>query len=137
MNAKMSELHAATALAVLDEYDGVLVRRRAIARRLRERAGDGIGWQLGCDRSTWQFVPIELEEHRRETLIRRAGERAVEIRSYYEPLHTLGPVRAVSVVDADLRRTDELHRRIVCLPMATDLDDSEVDLLAGLLADAA
>ena len=57
LNAKMSELHAATALAVLDGYEEVLKVRRQSAARIRTSAAAELGWQAGCALSTWQFVP--------------------------------------------------------------------------------
>lgn len=134
INAKMSELHAATALAVLDGYDAVLERRRALAARIQKSAGSAVGWQEGCARSTWQFVPVVLSDsgHRDRLIERCRGN--VEVRTYYEPLSEQLGFGAISS-SADLRRTDDLSARILCLPMANDLDDVEVTKVAAVLAD--
>ncbi|MDX6597374.1 MAG: hypothetical protein QOE87_1261, partial [Gaiellales bacterium] len=59
LNAKLPEWSAATALAVLDGYDDVLERRRAIAARmLAELAAHGYRRQTGTGAAAWQFVPV-------------------------------------------------------------------------------
>lgn len=125
LNAKMSELHAATALAVLDDFDEVLKRRSQAATKLRERIGEGPSWQLGCDRSTWQFVPLAFEnEEDRALVLGRCGTK-VETRTYYQPIQQL---IADHVLDATggTPHTERLYRRILCLPMANDLADEEI-----------
>jgi dTDP-4-amino-4,6-dideoxygalactose transaminase len=132
LNAKMSELHAATALAVLDRLDSILDSRRAAAAALRERGGGSASWQAGCELSTWQFVPVALASpEQRQALVEDCRGR-VEARVYYEPLSELMPA-ATTVVGDGLARTDDLHRRILCLPMANDLSAAELDTIASLL----
>jgi dTDP-4-amino-4,6-dideoxygalactose transaminase len=135
LNAKMSELHAATALAVLDEFESILASRRRSATRIRAAAGPGITWQSGCELSTWQFVPVAFRDsQQREQVIRSCRDR-VQTRTYYQPLHTMEPFRQTLVAGGDLSRTEDLHARLLCLPMANDLDDSELEILASLLRD--
>ena len=132
LNAKMSELHAATALAVLDGIDEVLERRRVSAAAIRSQAGDALAWQEGSERSTWQFVPVAAPgpEERRAIAARADGR--VETRVYYEPLDRLMPGQTTA--PGDLIRTAELHERIICLPMANDLTEAEVGSIATTIA---
>jgi dTDP-4-amino-4,6-dideoxygalactose transaminase len=133
-NAKMSELHAATALAVLDELDSILERRRRAAMSIQEGAGIGIGWQQGFERSTFQFVPVALpDEEQRARLVEHCRDR-LEVRIYYEPLDSLAPHRWE--VLGDLRTTHDLHRRVLCLPMANDLTESEIGEIVAVLRQA-
>jgi dTDP-4-amino-4,6-dideoxygalactose transaminase len=126
LNGKMSELHAATALAVLDDYDDILVRRRAAAAQLRVVAGDEVAWQQDCERSTWQFAPVAFPDapRRSAAVDRCAGE--IETRTYYEPLHRMPAFRGRSRAADGLARTEELAARLLCMPMANDLTDGEV-----------
>lgn len=122
LNAKMSELHAATALATFDQLDAILANRRAMAGEIRAMAAEFCSWQQGCERSTWQFVPVALDDgDRRNRLVEACRER-IEVRIYYEPLDRLAPGRWPTL---DLTHTGELHRRLVCLPMANDLSEAE------------
>jgi dTDP-4-amino-4,6-dideoxygalactose transaminase len=134
LNAKMSELHAATALAVLDELDSILDARRHAASTIRAQAADGLTWQSGCERSTWQFVPVAFADtHQRDAAVLACAGR-VEVRTYYEPLHTMEPFRHIAVTQDDLTATEDLYRRILCLPMANDLTEDEMSAVAGVLA---
>ena len=132
LNAKMSELHAATALAVLDGLDSILERRRGAAAAIRARAGSGASWQAGSERSTWQFVPVALaDSERRERVVEACRER-IEVRVYYQPLSELAP-EPPPVVGGGLAETDDLGRRIICMPMANDLTEAEVGAIGATL----
>ncbi|MBS1675767.1 MAG: DegT/DnrJ/EryC1/StrS family aminotransferase [Actinobacteria bacterium] len=129
LNAKMSELHAATALAVLDEYDSVLKRRRAAAADLRARVEAPVTWQRESERSTWQFAPLLFaDEGRREQALANCAD-AVETRVYYRPVGQLIPDQ-VDVTEGGTPNAEDLHRRLLCLPMANDLSADEVATIA-------
>jgi dTDP-4-amino-4,6-dideoxygalactose transaminase len=133
LNAKMSELHAATALAVLDEFDSILEARRRAAARIREESGLDVTWQAGAEYSTWQFVPVAFRDQDQRTRAVSMCRDHVETRTYYEPLHTIEPFRHWPVADGDLTRTDDLCKRVLCLPMTNDLTDTELDGIATVL----
>jgi dTDP-4-amino-4,6-dideoxygalactose transaminase len=133
LNAKMSELHAATALAVLDEYDAVLERRRAAAADLRGRIEARADWQRECERSTWQFAPLLFasEAERERALAACADE--VETRVYYQPVGQLIPDQ-VTVTEGGVPNAEDLYRRLLCLPMANDLSGDEVAAIAAAVS---
>ena len=133
LNAKMSELHAAVGLAVLDEYDSILERRRCAATQIQERATAAITWQAGCERSTWQFVPVAFSDvgHRREA--EKLCEGKVEVRTYYQPIHLTEQFDGFPIYDGRLEHTTELHDRVLCLPMANDLSDEEISAIGAIL----
>jgi dTDP-4-amino-4,6-dideoxygalactose transaminase len=135
LNAKMSELHAAAALAMLDRLDDVLAARRRAAAAIRDGAGGGVQWQTGCERSTWQFVPVALADGERRSAVLEACRGAVETRSYYEPLDRLLPPGSVDAGD-DLATTGALSARTLSLPMANDLGAEEIAAISAVLADA-
>lgn len=133
-NGKMSELHAATALAVLDRFDGVLRERRAAAAALRREAPAGLGWQQEAERSTWQFVPVALAG---AVALHDAVERSretVEVRRYYRPLHQMTPYAELPTGAGGLGVTDRLADRVLCFPMANDLTASELEHVGAALA---
>lgn len=140
LNGKMSELHAATALAVLDDFDDVLARRRDAAAMLRDAADRSLAWQAGCERSTWQFVPVlHPDVATRADTTHRARDR-VETRAYYLPLHRMPAFEGAYVADGGLAVTEALAERLLCLPMANDLRPHELaaigDMVAGAYAPA-
>jgi dTDP-4-amino-4,6-dideoxygalactose transaminase len=132
LNAKMSELHAATALAVLDRLDAILEHRRQAAAAIRGRAGQGASWQAGCERSTWQFVPVALSSSEQRERLVAACDNRIQTRVYYEPLNELAPEQS-TIAGPNVERTEDLHRRILCLPMANDLSAAERDTIASVL----
>lgn len=132
LNAKMSELHAATALAVLDEYEVVLRRRRRAAAELREQIVAPAAWQRGCEHSTWQFAPLLFaDEDGRERAVANCRD-SVETRTYYQPIQQLIPEH-VEVVAGGTPVADDLYRRLLCLPMANDLSVDEVVAIAAAI----
>jgi dTDP-4-amino-4,6-dideoxygalactose transaminase len=132
LNAKMSELHAAAGLAVLDRLDSILESRRRSAAAIRERAGKGVSWQLGSELSTWQFMPIALSSPELRQQLVASCQDQIEARVYYEPLDRLTPDSATVLGDG-LEHTEDLHRRILCLPMANDLTAAEESEIAATL----
>ncbi|MEJ7893296.1 MAG: DegT/DnrJ/EryC1/StrS family aminotransferase [Solirubrobacteraceae bacterium] len=130
LNAKMSELHAATALAALETFDASLARRRASAGRVLEHAGH-LDLQSGCARSTWQYVPVRFADEATAAAAEARAIAAVETRRYYQPVH-LEPAFADLPHDG-LAVTEDLARRIICFPMAADLSDEEERRIAAAI----
>jgi dTDP-4-amino-4,6-dideoxygalactose transaminase len=133
LNGKMSEVHAATGLAVLDHFDEIISRRRASAARLVEALSDrGFGVQVNAMSSSWQFVPVLAPDAAvKRRLLAEANSLGVELRDYHQPLHLMPPLRRYEAVGR-LDATIELASRIVSLPMANDLDDGSLDCICSL-----
>jgi dTDP-4-amino-4,6-dideoxygalactose transaminase len=130
LNAKMSELHAATALAVLDDFDLVLSGRREAAKSIRKDIGDRASWQVGCERSTWQFVPLAFERDRDRSSTLAYCRDKVETKTYYQPLQQLLP-RNTLQVEGGTPQSEDLYGRILCLPMANDLTEGEIATISA------
>jgi dTDP-4-amino-4,6-dideoxygalactose transaminase len=128
LNGKMSEIHAAIGLAVLDSFDAQLTARRQRANRLRPRLeAAGFGFQRGSEWSAWQFVPaLAPDPAARAAVLRVSGARRVEIRNYHEPLHQCGRIASAGVC-GDLAITEELGSRTLSLPLAVDMTAEECD----------
>jgi len=134
MNAKLSELQAAVCLAVLDRFDDILSARRSRATRLiAELAPRGLTFQAGCERSTWQAVPVLAPDAAtRDAMRSHAGGLDVEVRAYFEsPLHTHAPFAGFPRAD-DLAVTDDLASRCLSLPMANDLSDTDLQRIIAV-----
>jgi dTDP-4-amino-4,6-dideoxygalactose transaminase len=133
LNAKMSELHAATALAVFDEYDAILARRRSAAAELRDGIDAPAAWQRGCENSTWQFAPLLFADAEARERALAGCAAAVETRTYYQPVQQLIPAQ-VEVGAGGTPVAEDLYRRLLCLPMANDLSVAEVAAIAGAVS---
>ena len=87
--------------------------------------------QAGHELGTWQFVPVLAPDHGTREAILAAAEGRVELRTYYHPLHL---TQAFGSADrGDLAVTEAISERILCLPMAEDLDGREIDAIARVV----
>lgn len=134
-NGKMSELHAATGLAVLDGFDAALDARRRAVGRVQRQIHHRVSFQAESSRSTWQFIPVAFPSEIERLDAEKCCEGVIEVRTYYTPLHTMLPFRQLPVGDLGVEATDDLVARLLCLPMAADIADDEVDQIAAPLLD--
>jgi dTDP-4-amino-4,6-dideoxygalactose transaminase len=127
LNAKMSEIHAAIGLAVLDGFDDVLEARRTRAAVIRAALEpEGFAFQVGATSSTWQFVPVLAPDPvTRDKVLAAAPRYDVEIRHYHEALHR-SPAFAGAATSGTLTTTERLGRHALSLPLANDLEPMEL-----------
>jgi dTDP-4-amino-4,6-dideoxygalactose transaminase len=145
LNARMSELHAATALDGLDGLDDRVDRRNAIAERYHQALGrvPGIGFAVVSDgdRSTFKdfTVLVDPAEFGRTAsdLAEFLAGAGIETRRYYSPpVHKMQAYRSVTIPGADLLYTEEAASRVISLPIWSDMADADVDRVAGSIASA-
>jgi dTDP-4-amino-4,6-dideoxygalactose transaminase len=123
-NAKLDELRAAVGLAVLDEIDGRIERRRASALHIIGALGHDFVPQVGHERGTYQFVSVLTPTPMRRERILRASKTVVQLRTYYEPLHRFPAFSGVSSY-GDLAVTEDVAARILSLPMYDNMTEEE------------
>jgi dTDP-4-amino-4,6-dideoxygalactose transaminase len=138
LNAKMSEIHAATALAALDDLDAVLAARSRRAAAIRTGlAEEGFEFQSGCETSAWQFVPALADSPaKRKEILETAHSARVQLRTYHEPLHAMPALGCYETL-GDLPVTHDLAARILSVPLANDLSDDEISRIRTLLTEPA
>jgi dTDP-4-amino-4,6-dideoxygalactose transaminase len=137
LNGKLDEWHAATALAGLDQLDGVLLARRSRAAFMRrELAGDPIRFQALAERSGAQFVPALLRSRgARERALASAQANGIGLRAYFSPaLHAM-PAYAGYERAGGLEVTRRISERIISLPMANDLTELEIERIVTCVKD--
>jgi dTDP-4-amino-4,6-dideoxygalactose transaminase len=135
LNAKLSELHAATGLAMLDRFDDVLARRRATAYGLQELfAPFPLSYQVGSEGSTWQVFQLLMPDAaRRHRAVRLAAEHNIEVRTCFDPPLHRQAAFADAPVNGDLPVTEMLAARALSLPMANTLGPRQTARLARLM----
>lgn len=138
LNAKLSEIHAAIGLAVLERFDCVLEARRTRAEKMRtELEPAGYRFQAGSRNSAWQFVPVLAPSADvRERVLRHSARRTIEIRSYHSPLHRM-PAFASHPSHGELTTTDDLAGRSLSLPLANDMSDQAIERIVALMLECA
>ena len=139
LNAKLDELHAAVALAVLDGFDEVLATRRAVAEHYRLHLEPaGFRFQSGSAGGTWQAGYLQAPDPATRDAVLAAGrEHGVGITAYYErPLHR-HPAFAGALAHGGLAVSDRLAACALALPMANDLTEDERSRVVDVVLRAA
>ena len=124
-NGKLSEVHAAIGLAVLERIDGFVLRRAEVADRYRTDLSHvaGLEHPPNAGQPPWQTYPVALPGDA-ESVVRRLIAAGVGVRRYYTPpLHRTPPFAA----DVYLPTTDHLSARMICLPVYSDMSALELD----------
>jgi dTDP-4-amino-4,6-dideoxygalactose transaminase len=137
-NAKLAEWPAATALAVLDGFEGIVNARRAAADDLLEALEPHGFLRQRCDGTpAWQFVPVLAPSSAdRDRAHARATAAGVELRTYFSvPLHRMPAFEDIRHA-GPLETTDELAARILSLPMANDQTPAQRELIVDTLVTA-
>jgi len=137
LNGKLSELHAALGLALLDDVDAELAARAALAARYAEGlAGiDGLSLQRPAPETepnhaycTIQIDPERFGVSRDELHVALAAER-IMTRKYFHPLCSQNTAYR-GLPSADPARLPNAHAvasRVLCLPLYGELAPHAVD----------
>ena len=143
LNARMSELHAATALASFEDLEERIARRNEIAERYRKTLGDlpGISFPVVAegDRSTYKdfTILIDAERFGRDAagMAGALDAEGIQTRRYYSPpIHRQRAYRSLAPTNGPLPFTDIAASRVLTLPLWTGMADEQVDRAAAAIA---
>jgi dTDP-4-amino-4,6-dideoxygalactose transaminase len=136
LNARMSELHAALALASLDGLDAHLELRRSMASRYADGLAQVSGIRIQAipdhDTSTFKDFTIAVDDEfgvDRDLLVRVLQAEGVDTRRYFDPPVHRQQSHAASA-PSPLPVTDEVARRVLSLPLHVGMSLADVDRLA-------
>jgi dTDP-4-amino-4,6-dideoxygalactose transaminase len=132
INAKMSEIHAAMGLCMLDELPALIERRTRIAHRYSERLAplESAGLTV-LHRPYASFYPVRFREERQlEAVVERLAMEGIHPRRYFHP-----PLNQLPYVPPGQQCpvAREVARRILCLPLYGDLPDRVLDKVATVI----
>ena len=120
-NAKMSELHAALGLCILDDLDFIFDQRKMIGERYRYGLEGWVEFQQWSDNSTnnHSYAPVIFKDSRQVTAVKGALQTmGVQTREYFSPsLNTLFP----SITER-MPNSENIAKRILCLPIYSGLN---------------
>jgi dTDP-4-amino-4,6-dideoxygalactose transaminase len=142
LNARMSEVHAAIALASLDGLEERILERNAIAgryhRALREVPGISFPRVREGDRSTFKDLTVLVEPREFGTtadeLAAALEAEGIESKRYYSPpVHAMRAYRTGVAPNGDLKTTDWASERVLSLPLWSGMTD-EPDRVAEAVA---
>ena len=129
-NAKLSELHAAYGLALLDEMPRIMERRCEVKARYRHQLDDAIAFQARAADATdnGAYCPLVFETpDQREGAQRALADNDIIARQYFHPCLGDPASRASTPVAANI------SERILCLPVDSQLSDADVDRIAEIV----
>lgn len=121
-NAKMSEVHAAFGLTMLDCINDVRERNFGTYHTYLEFLGDAMVRYDPVEQSNFQYVVVEMNN--RDAVLGTLWNMGVRARKYFFPgVHRMFPY---SIKMVDLPVTDELARRTLCLPTGQSVTKDDV-----------
>ncbi len=134
INGKNSELHAAMGLANLNHIESIIGKRRLISERYNEKLQSLNArrpvWHLSS-KNNYSYYPIIFESE--ELLLRCMNQlqlHEIFTRRYFYP----SLANALPYVEKKhLEITEDIARRILCLPLYHDLALEEVDMISRLI----
>jgi len=142
LNGRMSEMHAATALASLESFAVNQARRFEVVDRycaaLATIPGICVQSIAAGDQSAWKDFTIAVDADGfgvdRDTLRAALQAEGVDTRTYFDPpVHRQRAYRDLR--SESLPLTDEACRRVLSLPVYPALDDGVIDGIVALIAE--
>ena len=142
LNARMSELHAAVALASLEGLDAHIARRHELVERFAFATSDTDGlrivWPADGDCSTWKDLTLVIEEDGfgidAATLQAALAAEQIDSRRYYHPpIHRQAAHRQQPSARRALPETDRLSTSVITPPLWSHLSDDQLDRLVHAL----
>ena len=137
-NYRMMNLPAAIGLAQLERADWHLSRRQEVAAWYVERLAGmpGLVWQTEKEWATharWLFTITlgDEEPSSRDAAMSYLGERGIETRPVFYPMHVLPPYRE----DGAYPVADDIARRGLSLPTWAGLERADVDYVCDFLSE--
>lgn len=121
-NAKLSEYHAAVALAALDRWQETAVWRIRLDADYRERLVD----QRLQPRPAGVYTTFPIRVRNAEAIARDMASRGIETRRWYTPTLERHPAFKHLKVEGDLRMTKALNDEVLCLPFHREVPVDQV-----------
>jgi dTDP-4-amino-4,6-dideoxygalactose transaminase len=144
LNGKMSELHAALGLALLEVVDEEIAARGRLFERYRAALSrlPGIGFQTVAPDTVpnYAYCAVQVDEEvfgvSRDLLHRALRAENILSRKYFHPLCSENPSyrHLESAQPSRLRHSHRLASRILCLPLYGELQPGTVDDIVECIA---
>jgi len=139
LNARMSEFHAAVALASLEGLDTRIDRRNELVRLYKQDLAmiPGVSFPLvrDEDRSTYKDFTILIDDGAfgcDATRLREAlSQDGIDTRRYYAPpVHTMRAYNRINRPSGSLETTVKIASQVITLPLWIDMTDDMIHRIA-------
>lgn len=131
INAKINEFQAAMGLCVLDDIEKISQGRKRVYNRYQQKLSKNIlPKQSSQENQNYSYYPILLRDESELLAIKKSLEDIqINTRRYFYPsLNTLDYVDKMSCPISE-----NISKRILCLPMYDDLPDDIIDKICTLI----
>jgi dTDP-4-amino-4,6-dideoxygalactose transaminase len=133
-NAKMSELHAAMGLAMLDDIDDIIIQRKDIIATYQQHLAGVVDFQTWSAHSenNGAYMPVLFNNEAQLLAVQKTlTEHGIQSRRYFYPsLNTC----AVYENDVSCPVSEHTASRVLCLPLYVGLQKSQIKHICQLLA---
>jgi dTDP-4-amino-4,6-dideoxygalactose transaminase len=142
INGKMNEFQAALGLLQLKHIDTAIEKRREIDTLYRRILKDVEGIRIlplpADSKQNYSYFPIIVEKDyplNRDELYKKLRENSVFARRYFYPLISQFPMYRglLSAKPSNLPVASRISQQILCLPIYTDLNENQVDLIVSIM----
>jgi dTDP-4-amino-4,6-dideoxygalactose transaminase len=148
VNSRLDSIQAAVLDAKLPKLDGYNKARQSAARKynaafknhaniVTPKAGNGCETLCdNCDCHVFHQYTLKIQGADRDALVAHLQEKDIPCGVYYPiPLHKQKAYVDDRYNDADFKVTNTLINEVISLPMHTELDDDQIDLIASTVID--
>jgi perosamine synthetase len=136
-NYRMTNLQAALGCAQMTRIDGILLRKRQIARWYERRLCDVPRLRLPVERpwamNVYWMYGVVVIDGTRDALMARLEEFGIESRTFFCPMSTQPALLARHAVRGDCPEAERLWQQGMYLPSGCDLTEADVDLVCEVL----
>lgn len=134
INGKNSEFHAAMGLVNLGYIEAIHDKRKELSEyydeKLRNLNAVKPSWHINASRNyAYYSIVVESEELLLKIKTKLDANEIFTRRYFYPSLASSLPY----LLPLDLEVTDDISRRVLCLPLYFDLTKEEIDLMARLM----
>lgn len=134
-NYRLTNLQAAVGVAQLEQLEGFIAKKRAIARAY-EQAFSGLDGVVlmptpaHTEPTYWLYTILVRDRRQRDALLARLAEEGIEARPLWQPIHTQRPYHGCQAA-GPITVATELYERAVSLPSSVGLSETDVQHCAG------
>ena len=136
-NAKMTEIHAAIGLCVLDDIDDILYYRKTLSDRYTEKLNKinyikVAKFENYLFESNNLYYPIIFDTESELIKIQKSlHDEEIQGRRYFYP--SLNKISSFSTTSCPL--SEDISRRVLCLPLHTDVDFITIDKIIEIMSE--
>jgi dTDP-4-amino-4,6-dideoxygalactose transaminase len=133
-NYRMTEMQAAFGLVQLEKLEYILERKNEIARFYEselEKITDVVIPYVAPYTTRHGYYLYTIKTPQRDVLMKRLGEKGIESKIYFSPVHLQPYYRTLGFKEGLLPITEKVAEEVVSLPLRTTMSDQDAEYVIG------